>query len=742
MPSRFKAFRQQRISKPILTKVRKILPPLSSTEQDALEAGTVGWDAELFSGNPGWHKLLSFRRTELTQEELDFINGPVEELCDLLDDWKINFESRTLPQEIWDFYKAHGFFSMIIPKQYGGLEFSAYAHSQVVMKIASRSIAGAVTVMVPNSLGPAELLLSYGTEEQKNYYLPRLASCEEIPCFALTGPNSGSDAANMPDFGVVCYGEHEGKKTLGMKVSWSKRYITLSPIATLLGLAFKATDPDKLLGDDVNLGITLALIPTNTPGVITGHRHFPCRQAFLNGPTQGDEVFIPMEWIIGGQDRIGEGWRMLMEALSTGRSISLPSLSSGAAKLCASTSSAYARVRKQFGVPISSFEGIEEALAPIAANAYMLDAARHLTTSLVDHGQKPAVISAMLKYHATSRMRESINLAMDIHGGKSICDGPSNYLINAYYSLPVSITVEGANILTRSMIIFGQGAIRCHPYLEPIIRAAHNDNKQQGLEDFDQALFGHLSWHTKNLARAFWHNLSGGIFANAPKVKHTHKYYRHLTRISASLAVMTDLTLLLLGGKFKFKESLSARFGDVLSEMYLMSSVLKQHHDQGAPEQDLPIVRWCCLRGLHNIQEAMHKILDNYPSKTIAWCLRRVIFPWGRRFLPPSDELTHQVARLIQQPGATRNRVCQGIYTGSQENAPVQRMEDALIAVLEAEHIEAKLSSISKKIDVQQRIKMALEQGLISGTEAQKLNRAEQLTAEVIAVDVFPPGTL
>lgn len=742
MPNRFQAFRQQRVSKPLLAKVRKILPPLSNTEQDALEAGTVGWDAELFSGKPSWHKLLSLHRTELTREETDFLNGPVETLCDLLDDWKINFESRTLPQEIWDFYKAHGFFSMIIPKQYGGLEFSAYAHSQVVMKIASRSIAGAVTVMVPNSLGPAELLLSYGTEEQKDYYLPRLASCEDIPCFALTGPYSGSDAANMPDVGVVCYAEHEGKKTLGLRVTWNKRYITLSPIATLLGLAFKATDPDHLLGDTINLGITLALIPTNTPGVITGHRHFPCRQAFLNGPTQGENVFIPMDWIIGGQERIGQGWRMLMEALSTGRSISLPSLSSGAAKLCASTASAYARVRKQFGVPISSFEGIEEALAPIAANAYMLDAARHLTSSLVDQGQKPAVISAILKYHATSHMRESINLAMDIHAGKAICDGPNNYLLNAYYSLPVSITVEGANILTRSMIIFGQGAIRCHPYLESIIRSAHNQDEKQGLEDFDKALFAHIGWHLKNLGRAFWHNLSGGRFANAPKVQHTHKYYRHLTRVSASLAVITDTTLLLLGGKFKFKESLSARFGDVLSEMYLMSSVLKQHHDQGSPEQDLPIVRWSCLRSLHNIQEAMQQILDNYPSKAIGWCLRRVIFPWGRRFLPPSDELTHQVARLIQQPGGSRQRICEGLYTGTDQKAPVKRLEDALLAVLEAEHIEPKLSSLSRKMHRQQRIDTALEQKLINQAEADKLYLAEQLTAEVIAVDVFPPGKL
>lgn len=742
MPSRFKAFRRDRISKPILAKMRQVLPPLSDTEQDALEAGTVGWDAELFSGKPDWNKLLTFPCTELSAEEKAFIDGPVEELCEMLDDWSINTQSKALPDEVWAFFKAQGFFSMIIPKRYGGLEFSAYAHSQVVMKIASRSIAAAVTVMVPNSLGPAELLMSYGTETQKDYYLPRLASGDEIPCFALTGPFSGSDAANMPDFGVVCYGEFEGEKTLGLKVTWSKRYITLSPIATLLGLAFKAHDPDRLLGDKEDLGITLALIPTSTPGVITGYRHYPCRQAFLNGPTEGQEVFIPMDWIIGGQARIGQGWRMLMEALSAGRSISLPSLSSGAAKLCAASAGAYARVRKQFGVPIAKFEGIEEALAPIAANSYMLQAARHLTSSLVDQGQKPAVISAILKYHATSRMRESLNLAMDIHGGKAICDGPNNYLANVYYSLPVSITVEGANILTRNMIIFGQGAIRCHPWLEKEIRAAHNPDQQQGLEDFDNALFGHLCWHAKNFGRAFWHNFSGGYFAAKPNVSSTHKYYRHLSRVSASLAVVTDVTLMLLGGKFKFKESLSARFGDVLSEMYLMSSVLKQFHDQGSPSQDLPVVRWCCLRGLHNIQEALQQILDNYPSKPIAWFLRRLIFPWGRRFLPPSDRLTHQVAELMQQPGTTRVRLCEGIFIGSSDDQPLRRLESALEAVITAEKIEPKMTGLNRKMDMPSRIKAALEQGLISEADAGQLQRAEDLSAAIIAVDAFPPGTL
>lgn len=742
MVNSLKAFRRDRISRPILNKMRKVLPPLSETEQDALEAGTVGWDAELFSGKPDWDKLLTFPCTELSAEERAFIDGPVEQLCDMLDDWSINTQSKSLPDEVWAFFKEKGFFSMIIPKRYGGLEFSAYAHSQVVMKIASRSIAAAVTVMVPNSLGPAELLMSYGTEIQKDYYLPRLASAEEIPCFALTGPFSGSDAANMPDFGVVCYEEFEGEKTLGLKVTWRKRYITLSPIATLLGLAFKATDPDHLLGDKEDLGITLALIPTNTPGVITGHRHYPCRQAFLNGPTQGNEVFIPMDWIIGGQARIGQGWRMLMEALSAGRSISLPSLSTGAAKLCAATSSAYARVRKQFGVPIAKFEGIEEALGPIAANCYMLEAARHLTSSLVDQGQKPAVISAILKYHATSRMRESVGLSMDIHGGKAICDGPNNYLANVYYSLPVSITVEGANILTRSMIIFGQGAIRCHPWLEKEIRAAHNPDHKQGLEDFDKALFGHLGWHAINFGRALWHNLSGGYFASTPNVKHTHKYYRHLSRVSASLAVLTDVTLMLLGGKFKFKESLSARFGDVLSEMYLMSSVLKQHYDQGSPSQDLPIVRWCCLRGLHNIQEALQQILDNYPSRSIAWFLRRLIFPWGRRFLPPSDRLTHEVAELIQQPGSMRSRLCEGIYTGSNNDAPLYRLEEALQAVIAAEQIEPKLASLSRKMDTQTRIEKGLEQNLITDKDAEQLQLAEDLSAAVIAVDAFPPGAL
>nr|MDQ2694922.1 acyl-CoA dehydrogenase [Pseudomonadota bacterium] len=488
------SLRRRLVSAPLLGWYRQVLPPMSDTEREALDAGTVWWDAELFTGRPDWDKWLAFARPQLSAGEQAFLDGPVEELCRMVDDWRIGHELRDLPPEVWQFIRAKGFWGMIIPKDYGGLGFSALAHSAVIMKLGARSNSTAVTVMVPNSLGPAELLLNYGTEEQKNHYLPRLARGEELPCFALTGPWSGSDAAAMPDKGVVCHGEYQGRQTLGLRVTWDKRYITLGPVATLLGLAFKAFDPDHLLGEREDLGTTLALIPTNTPGVCIGRRHYPVRQAFQNGPNSGRDVFVPMDWIIGGQARIGQGWRMLMDCLAAGRSISLPSTSTGVAKLCARTTGAYARVRKQFRVPIGQFEGVEEALAPIAGHAYALDAARTLTAFAVDQGEKPSVLSAIMKYHATTRMREVMDHAMDIHGGKAICDGPGNYLANVYYGLPVSITVEGANILTRSMIIFGQGAIRCHPWLLREMQAARDPDPTRGLADFDRALSGHIGF--------------------------------------------------------------------------------------------------------------------------------------------------------------------------------------------------------------------------------------------------------
>ncbi len=574
--------RARTITKPILRWYKKQLPPISPTERDAIAAGTVWWDAELFSGKPQWAKLRGFPKPQLTAEEQMFLDGPVEKLCSMLNDWDIRRDC-DLPEPVWAFIRDRGFMGMIIPKEHGGLGFSALMHSHVVMKVASRSPAAAVTVMVPNSLGPAELLMRYGTDAQRDYYLPRLAKGVEIPCFALTAPEAGSDAASIPDRAIVCYGEHKGQRVLGLRVTWNKRYITLAPVATILGLAFKLYDPDHLIGEREDIGITLGLVPTNTPGVQIGRRHFPADQSFQNGPTQGKDVFIPMDYIIGGQARVGQGWRMLMDCLAAGRAISLPALGTGAAMFCARLTGAYARVRRQFGMPIGKFEGIEEPLARIAGYAYGLDAARRLTAASLDSGQQPSVLSAILKYHATERMRTALNDAMDIHGGRAICDGPRNYLFGTYMSVPVAITVEGANILTRSLIIFGQGAIRCHPYLLKEMEAANLPDPNESLAVFDRVLFAHIFSATSNVTRAFLHNLTGGIFARVPDVPRITPLYRGLHVAAVTFAAVADLVMGTLGGAMKRRESLSARLGDILSELYLMSCALKRYEDEGAP---------------------------------------------------------------------------------------------------------------------------------------------------------------
>ena len=741
------ALRRSLISRPLLRWTRKVLPPMSDTEREALEAGTVWWDAELFSGRPDWKVLHAQPKAVLSAEEQAFLDGPVEELCRVVDDWKVNHVDKNLPPEAWKLIKEKGFIGMIIPKEYGGLEFSALAHSAVVAKLATRCLTAAVTVMVPNSLGPAELLLKYGTDAQKSHYLPRLARGEELPCFALTGPYAGSDAASLPDRGVVCYGEVDGKRTLGMRVTWEKRYITLGPIATVMGLAFRLMDPDHILGDKDDLGITLALIPTKTPGVTIGRRHYPVRQGFQNGPNSGKDVFIPMDWVIGGQERIGQGWRMLMECLSAGRSISLPSLSTGAAKLAARTTGAYARVRKQFRVPIGRFEGVEEALARIAGNAYLLEAARRVTAMAVDQGEKPGVMSAIVKYHATERMRRSIDDAMDIHGGRAICDGPSNYLANAYYSVPVSITVEGANILTRSLIIFGQGAIRCHPYLLKEMQAANDPDRQRGLEAFDEALFGHVGFLAKNLFRALFHNLTGGIWADAPAgVGVVSGHYRQIGRASASFALIADVTLALLGGELKRREMLSSRLGDVLSEMYLMSCVLKRFEDDGRPAEDLPLVRWACENGLHAIDTRLYEILANFPSKPIAFLLCGILFPWGRRHKPASDRLLRSCARILLEPSAARDRLTGGIYFGRAPEDATGRLEQALHSVIASDVIEGKvMHALGRRAMAEgpePALVQAVEKKIITQEEADLVRQAARDVRSAIMVDDFDPKEL
>ncbi|HEY1991280.1 MAG TPA: acyl-CoA dehydrogenase, partial [Gammaproteobacteria bacterium] len=584
--------RRMLITEHLLGWFRKVLPPISETERIAIDAGNTWWDADLFTGRPDWKKLLATPAATLSDEEQAFLDGPVDEFCKSLDDWHITHDLQDLPPEAWDKIRQHRFFGMIIPKQYGGLGFSALAHSTVVMKIGTRSTSAAVTVMVPNSLGPGELLMHYGTEEQKSYYLPRLARAEDIPCFALTGPYVGSDAGALPDIGIVCKGTYKGKETLGFRVSWDKRYITLAPVATILGLAFKAYDPEHLLGEKEDLGITLALIPTDLPGVEIGTRHNPLNAAFMNGPTRGKDVFIPFDCLIGGTQYIGKGWMMLMNCLSVGRAISLPALGTGAGKHASRVTGAYARVRKQFRVPIGKFEGVEEALARIGGLTYRMDAARRLTAGALDRGEKPSVLSAILKYHCTEGMRQVLGDAMDVHGGRGVMMGPRNYLARGYQAVPVSITVEGANILTRSMIIFGQGAIRAHPYLLKEMEAASSEDHAKATVEFDKALFAHIGFTISNAARSLWLGLTSALFTPAPVTGPTARYYRQLSRMSAAFTFTADVGLLMLGGEMKRKEKLSARYGDMLSHLYLASASLKQYEDQGRPEADLPLVEW------------------------------------------------------------------------------------------------------------------------------------------------------
>jgi acyl-CoA dehydrogenase len=602
------------ISRPFMKGYRRLLPSMSRTEREALEAGTVWWDGELFTGNPDWSKLRSLAPARLTAEEQAFLDGPCEELCGLLDDFDITHRRADLPPEVWAFLKSRGFFAMIIPKHYGGLQFSAYAHSCVLVKLAGRSVTCASTVAVPNSLGPAELLVHYGTEAQKDHYLPRLARGEDVPCFALTGPRVGSDAAAIPDTGIVCRGSWQGEQVIGLKLNFSKRYITLAPVATVVGLAFRMYDPEQLLGTQADLGITCALIPRDTAGLEIGLRHFPLNIPFQNGPLRGHDVFVPLDCIIGGPKMAGQGWRMLVEQLSVGRCISLPSNATGGAKAAIFATGAYARIRRQFNTPVGRFEGVEQVIARMVGLTYTMDAARSVTTAAIDAGARPAVPAGILKYHVTELARRVADDAMDVHGGKGICLGPRNYLGRGYQSIPIAITVEGANILTRSLIIFGQGAIRCHPFVLREMNAARNPDRKQGLKEFDAALFAHIGFALSNAVRSLVMALTFARFSKAPDTGPTRRYYQHIQRFSASFAFATDVTMLVFGGYLKKKESISARLGDVLSAMYLASMVLKHHEDQGQPPEDLPVVEWACRQLLYQAQEQLHSVAAQLPQ--------------------------------------------------------------------------------------------------------------------------------
>ncbi len=732
--------RRRLVTAHLLRWFRKILPPMSETEKEAIDAGTVWWDAELFSGRPNWQRLLDTPSPELSAEEKAFLDGPVSELCRMLDDWKIENEYGDLPPEVWEFIKKNRFFGMIIPKKYGGLEFSARAQSDVIVKISSRSVAAAVTVMVPNSLGPGELLLHYGTSTQKEHYLPRLARGEEIPAFALTGPLAGSDAGAMPDVGTVCRGMYKGQETLGFRVNWSKRYITLGPICTLLGLAFKAEDPDGLLGDRVDLGITCALIPSDTPGVNIGMRHDP-GSAFLNGPNSGEDVFVPMEWIIGGKEQVGKGWKMLMDCLSVGRAISLPALGTAAGKLSALTTGAYSRVRRQFRTPIGRFEGIEEALAPIGGITYRMEAGRLMTAGALSQGQKPSVLSAILKYNNTEGMRTVVNAAMDVHAGKAVCRGPANYLNPSYQTVPVAITVEGANILTRSMIVFGQGAIRCHPYVLREMLAAANEDKARGLIDFDKALFAHIGFTFSNAVRALVLGLGGEHFLDTPDVGRKTVYLRRISRLSTAFAFAADMAMLTLGGDLKRREKISGRFADILSQLYLASAVIKHHEDDGRPEADRPLVTWAVEDSLEIAERRLAEICANFPVRGIGPIIRFLTLPTGRRYRPPSDRTGAKVARLLTESGPARDRLVSGLFYEMNKEDRIGLVELALQKVMAAEPVERKIRKAMGRfvtpMDFEATVEEAFSAGHINELEARVVREAMDLAARVIAVDSF-----
>jgi acyl-CoA dehydrogenase len=739
--------RRQRITAPLLKIYTRMLPQLSDTEKTALEAGTVGFEGELFSGMPQWKQLLSQPKPELTPAEQAFIDGPVEEVCRMTNEWEITHVRADLPPEIWEYLKKHKFFGMIIPKEYGGLGFSATAHSRVIAKLASISSTLSSTVGVPNSLGPAELLLHYGTDEQKNHYLPRLADGREIPCFALTAPSAGSDATSIPDYGIVCEGDWNGAHVVGVKLTFDKRYITLAPVATVIGLAFRLHDPDGLLGENPDRGITLALVPRNTPGLDVGRRHFPLNCPFQNGPVRGKELFLPLSQLIGGEDYIGEGWRMLVECLSVGRAITLPSTASGGMQMGALATGAYARIRKQFGLSIGRFEGVEEALARIAGYTYAGSALSQATAAAVDRGEKPAVPSAIAKYHCTEMGRQVVADAMDVHGGKGVILGPKNYLGRSYQAAPISITVEGANIMTRSLMIFGQGAIRCHPWVLKEMQAAQHPDPQMRLFEFDRTLFGHIGFAVSNAVRSLWFGLTAARFGRVPGDAYTRRFYRKLNRYSANLALVADTSMLTLGGKLKFKEKLSARLGDVLSQLYIASAMLKRYEDRERPGGEQPLLAWAFHDSAYKIEMALSTALRNFPIRPVGWLLWMLVFPWGRRAQAPSDRLGHRVASLLLTPSDTRDRLGEHAFVTPGANNPAGRVVAALPKVIAAEPVERKFLKAVKggeitALDTEAQLHEAQLKGLLSADEVVLLQEMYLLVQDVIAVDDFDPADL
>jgi len=744
-------FRRKGLSAPLLNWVRGMLPKLSDTEQQALDAGTVDWDGELFSGRPQWDKLLKLPHPKLTAEERAFLDGPTEQLCAMLDDWEITNELYDLPEAAWDYIRKNGFFGLVIDKKYGGLGFSDTAHSEVVMKIASRGVSAAVTVMVPNSLGPGELITYYGTDKQKDYYLPRLAGGEEIPCFALTSPIAGSDAGAIPDRGVICRGQWNGEEVLGMKVTWNKRYITLAPVATLIGLAIKVYDPDELLGEGGELGVTCVMIPSDTDGVNSGARHLPMNTVFMNGPTWGEDVFIPLDQVIGGRDMIGKGWMMLLECLSIGRSISLPALGTSGGKMACLTTGSYAAVREQFGRSISEFEGVQEAMEPMAGYTYMMDAARVFTSGMLDRGVKPSVPSALLKYRNTDLMRDVVNHGMDVIAGRGVISGPRNFMSRVYQAIPIAITVEGANILTRSLMIFGQGAIRCHPYIVTEIEAAGMEDQKKAVKTFDSVFFSHIGHTTRNVMRSLLLGLTGGLMQPVPSKGGLTRYYRQMSRFSSVFAVMTDVSLLTLGGGLKARQRFTGRMADSLVHMYYASAAIKQWHEEGYPEHMRDVVEWGLQQSVFDLQNALHDAIVNFPVKALRLPLRLMAFPLGKRLRGPDDVLGGRVALSIVKEGPVRDRIIQGVYIDEDPDDAVGRIMNALRLARETRPARDRINNAIRKADPDelQDIEMllghqreelldwAIEREIISEDERASVSDAMAAMYDVIRVDAF-----
>ncbi|MNR94599.1 Acyl-coenzyme A dehydrogenase [compost metagenome] len=732
------------ITKPAYKTLANSMPSISTTEQEALEAGTSWWEKELFMGAPDWSQFEKYPYPTLSEEEQSFIDNEVELLCSMLNEWEIHHHLKDLPPEVWQFIKDKGFLGLIIPKSFGGKEFSSFAQSRIMSKIASRSLTTAVSCMVPNSLGPGELLMHYGTDAQKQQYLPGLAKGEEIPCFGLTSPEAGSDAGAIPDSGVVCYGEYEGAQVLGLRMNFSKRWITLAPIATVVGLAFKLYDPEGLLGDKnkTEYGITCALIPASHAGVKIGARHFP-GSPFMNGTVEGEDVFIPIDWIIGGQENAGKGWRMLMECLGVGRGISLPALATAAGEMSYLTVGAFAKIRQQFNISVGKFEGVQEATSEIASDAYMLEAFRYLVTCGLNQGGTPAVMTAMAKYYATETMRKVVNHGMDIAGGRAIQLGPRNFLALTYQAIPIAITVEGANILTRSLMIFGQGSMRCHPYLFEELQLLQSEDKSTSVKKFDDLLFKHLAYTFNRGAKSFAYGWTGGS-SDAPQSvdQFTASYYKTINRFSANFALVADMALGLLAGDLKRKEMLSGRLADIHAHLFISTAILKFYEAGQKTEAEQLHAKLALQKAFLNIQEAFWGLFENFPAKLPAAFVKWICFPFGRVISKPDDELKKQVAELMMQEHPFREQLKHHVFYSTKADDVTGRLEHTFQILRTIEPLWDKFKKAESKgkfkgLTFEENIEHATKEGFISESEAQQLLQYNAIRFDSMLTDIF-----